>query len=331
MKWCALSGCGASLGIASMSIAIMRSLSRHAERDLDRAAGLAGPVARLDHVARIAEREADVAGGEIVDVLRRMEPPYIGPHLLQQRRRAVQIGGVAALGVEAEIGERGRQHLLRRVEDLDAAAVELRGDIRIEDQRQAVARRRMFPKRPERAIEHRRVVAEAGHAPQIRHAVSIAGIGRRGERQHVRIEICQIRQFRLVERQIGAGRDLPRHERAGRRHDDVVAGMAGEQLGFEHLVAVIDIVGDRDAGLLGEIRDRVGRDVVGPVIDVQPLFLGGGTERPKRGENATGKPWRTARRCMMRGIQQRRTGLSTIGRPDQFPCSTIFRGGGRVA
>ena len=68
-------------------------------------------------------------------------------------------------------------------------------------------------------------------------------------------------------------------------YDDVVAGMAGEQLGFEHLVAVIDVVGDRDAGLLGEIRDRVGGDVVGPVIDVQPLFLGGGAQRPQRGDN----------------------------------------------
>ena len=181
--------------------------------------------------------------------------------------------------------------------NLDAAAVELRGDLRIEHQRQAVARRRI---RPERAVEHRHVVAEPGHAPQIRHAVAVAGIGGRGERQHLRVEILQIRQFRLVERQIGAGRDLPRHERAGRRHDDVVAGMAGEQFGFEHLVAVIDVVGDRDAGFLGEIRDRVGGDVVGPVVDVQPLFLRG---RPRqaaaaRRQTRRRQTRRKALRCM---------------------------------
>ena len=123
--------------------------------------------------------------------------------------------------------------------------------------------------------------------------MSVAGIGRRGERQHARVEIRQVRQFRLVERQIGAGRDLPRHERAGRGHDDVVAGMAGKQLGFEHLVAVIDVVGDRDAGLLGEIRDRVGRDIVGPVIDVQPLFLGGGAAAAEaRRKTRPAETWR---------------------------------------
>ena len=107
--------------------------------------------------------------------------------------------------------------------------------------------------------------------------------------------------------------------------------MAGKQLGFEHLVAVIDIVGDRDAGLPGEIRDRIGGDIVGPVIDVQPLFLGGGTQRPKRGEKRDRKTLEDGSSLHDTGIQQRRTGLSTIGRPDRFPCSTIFRGGARVA
>ena len=74
--------------------------------------------------------------------------------------------------------------------------------------------------------------------------------------------ICGSRFFRFgnfafVERAVGAGFDLPRHVRAGRRHDDIVAGMAGQQFGFEHLVAVIDIVGDGDAGFLREIGDRV--------------------------------------------------------------------------
>ena len=135
----------------------------------------------------------------------------------------------------------------------------------------------------------------------------------------LRVEVFQVRQFRLVERQIGAGRDLPRHERAGRRHDDIVAGMAGEQFGFEHLVAVIDVVGDRDAGFLCEIRDRVGRDIVGPVVDVQPLFLGGGAERQQRGAaNAAAETRRKVLRCMMRAHTAAPRRLVNDGRPGRF-------------
>ncbi len=109
----------------------------------------------------------------------------------------------------------------------------------------------------------------------------IAGVGDRGERQQARIEVLQIGQLRLVEREIGARRDLARHVGARRRNHDVIAGMAGEQLGFEHLVAVIDVVGDGDPGLLLEIGDRVGGDVVRPVVDVEPRFLG-----PRAGRQA---------------------------------------------
>ena len=49
-----------------------------------------------------------------------------------------------------------------------------------------------------------------------------------------------------------AGLDLARHVRVG-RHDDVVAGAAGEQLGLDDVVVVIDVVDDLDAGFLGEL------------------------------------------------------------------------------
>jgi hypothetical protein len=91
--------------------------------------------------------------------------------------------------------------------------------------------------------------------------VLVAGVGGRGERHEARIEVLPVGQLCLVEREIGPGRDLPRHERARRGNHDVKAGMAGEQLGFEHLVAVIDIVGNGDPGFLREIGDRVGSDV----------------------------------------------------------------------
>src|SRR4051794_31395585 len=48
--------------------------------------------------------------------------------------------------------------------------------------------------------------------------------------------------------------------------------MAGHQLGFESLVAIIGVVVDLDAELLLELLDLLHVDVVGPVGDVQDLL-----------------------------------------------------------
>jgi hypothetical protein len=60
--------------------------------------------------------------------------------------------------------------------------------------------------------------------------------------------------------------------RKGRRHHDVVAGVAGQQLGLQHLVGVEHVVIDLDAVLLLEILDHGRVDVVGPVVDVEDLL-----------------------------------------------------------
>ena len=80
---------------------------------------------------------------------------------------------------------------------------------------------------------------------------------------------------------LSSGRKTPAGHLAfkeeARRHDDVVAGAAGQKLGFDQFVAVEDVVVDLDAGLGLELGDRVLGDVVGPVVDVEDrLFLGEG-------------------------------------------------------
>ena len=117
----------------------------------------------------------------------------------------------------------------------------------------------------------------------------IPRIGGRRRCQDLRIEILQVGQLRLVERAVGAGRDLPRHIGARRWHDDVVAGMAGEQFGFEHLVAVIDVVGDADPGFFLEIGDRVGCDVIRPIVDMQDRLFGGRRGQRQRGRKEGGQ------------------------------------------
>ena len=113
----------------------------------------------------------------------------------------------------------------------------------------------------------------------------IAGIGRGCPIEDLRVEIVQIGQPGFVEGPVGARCDLPRHIRARRGHDDVIPGMAGEQFGLEHLVTVIDVVGDLDPGFLCEVGDRVSRDVIRPVVDVQPLLLGARRKQREGGEN----------------------------------------------
>ena len=102
----------------------------------------------------------------------------------------------------------------------------------------------------------------------------VTGVGDCGEREEARVEVLEVGQLRFVEREIGARHDLARHEGARGGHHDVKAGMPGEELGLEHLVAVVDVVGNGDSGFLLEIRDRVGGDVIRPIVDVEPLFLG---------------------------------------------------------
>jgi len=86
------------------------------------------------------------------------------------------------------------------------------------------------------------------------------------------VEVPQVAELRLVELLMHVRLDLAVQERGG-RGDQVVAGVARQQLGLEHLVRIEDVVVDLDAGFLGELGDDVGRDVVGPVVDVQDLFL----------------------------------------------------------
>ena len=235
-----------------------------------------------------------------------------GPHLFQQRRRAARSAGSRLFGSRPrQVSAAGTTSCGVSSSSMPQS-VELLRHRGVEQQRQTVARRRASRfRRPERAVDHRDVVAEPGHAPQIGHAVRLPGSAAAASASISRIEVLQVRQLRLVERQVGAGRDLPRHKRAGRRHDDIVAGMAGEQFRFEHLVAVIDVVGDRDAGFLREIGDRVGRDVVGPVIDVQPLFLGG------RAATAHGRDKRGGRGPEKGSALHDRSAYSSAGRACQ--------------
>ncbi|MCY1374544.1 hypothetical protein D9M69_618930 [compost metagenome] len=84
--------------------------------------------------------------------------------------------------------------------------------------------------------------------------------------EQYRVEVFPVRQLTLVELLQCAAFNLPGHEVVGRKHH-VVTGFSGHQLAIEGFVAVVDVVGEADAGFFLEVFRGVWRDVIRPVID----------------------------------------------------------------
>ncbi len=175
-----------------------------------------------------------------------------------------------AVRVLAEPQQHGAHHVGRILEHRDAAILEFRGHCRIEHQPPAVHRRVGHDRLDLRGVE-----ADAGRAPHVHDTVLVARVVAGSALQQLRVEVGEVRQLRLVELPEYARLDLALEE-VGARHHDVVARVAGEQLGLEHLVAVEHVVADLDPGLLLEVLDHGRVDVVRPVVDVEDLVLGGG-------------------------------------------------------
>ena len=164
---------------------------------------------------------------------------------------------------QAQVVQRRRQQFRAVVEDRHAALLQLFHVLGLEDQVPGVHRRVVAQHR----FDLGDVVADAGAAPQVREAVFVARVvGLQRLEQH-RIEVLPVRQLALVEFLQRAALNLPGHEVVGRKHH-VVTGFAGHQLAVEGFVAVVDVVGDADAGFFLEVLGGVRRDVVGPVVDL---------------------------------------------------------------
>ena len=252
--------------------------------DVDLAGGLGAAVARLEDVTGIAEGQADVPAGQRVDVLRRMELADVGSYRLHHVGRLGEILRLLRIGIEAEIPQRGRQHVAGTVEQHDAAILELRDDGRIEDHAQRIDRRvgQALP-------DLGNVVADARGAPHPRHGMGVAWIVLGQRRHDLGIEVLPVLQLRLVEGQEDVGLELAHEEGRGRRHDDIVARPAGAQLGVEDLVGIVGRVVDLDAGVPGEVLDLVFGDVVRPVVDVDGALGGKGPGGGKKEQRGNGK------------------------------------------
>ncbi len=234
--------------------------------DVDAVARFGSAVARLDDVARPADHQADIAVGQVVDVRGRVEVADVGTDRLQQRGGLVDHGRIEAVRILAQVVQCDRDQLRRRVQHGDAAVLQLGGVFRLEHHVPAAGDGGVAEDR----LDLVHVVADAAGAPQVRHGVLVSRVLLLDALEHGRVEVLQVGDLALVQRQEHAGLDLPAEE-AQRGDHHVVAAAAGQQLGLDHLVAVEHVVGHRDAGGLLELGDGVLGDVVGPVVDVERL------------------------------------------------------------
>ena len=114
-----------------------------------------------------------------------------------------------------------------------------------------------------------RAIGDPAGAPLPGHGVGAARIGRKVLED--RRDIAPVGQVLLVEGDDHVGGDQHRDDVAG-GDDDVVAGRSRLELRDHLLVALVGVVGHLHAELLLEVGDRVLRDVVRPVVDVQLLL-----------------------------------------------------------
>ena len=116
----------------------LRALLRDRVADLDAVLRLRRALLRLLDVAGKADHEADLAGGQRVEIFRRMELAHGRPDLHHQIGGLLQIGLLGGVRIEAEIVQRRRQDVVGGIEHVDAAVLELGEVLRLEDDVPAV-------------------------------------------------------------------------------------------------------------------------------------------------------------------------------------------------
>ncbi|CRQ99431.1 hypothetical protein PAERUG_P45_London_17_VIM_2_12_12_02975 [Pseudomonas aeruginosa] len=241
-----------------------------------------GPVGRLHRSAGPGDGHADVAVGQVADELRGTEVGDVRAQLRQVLLGSAVVFRLVAVGRQAEIVQHLGDHLGGRVEEGHAALLQLRQVLRLEHQVPGVQRRIVAEHRAD-LVE---VVGDAVGAPHVGHHVAVAGVLAGEHLEQGRVEVLPVRQLALVQRLEHLGLQVVRQE-AVAGHHQVVAGMPGQQLGLEHLVAVVDVVLRRDAGLRLEVLQGVRGDVVEPVVD--PYFRRGLDQPGGNGQREAGQ------------------------------------------
>ena len=235
--------------------------------DLDLATGFSRAGFGLFDVTRVAHSHADVAVGQVGDVLGGVEVADRRTDFHEQVFGLFQISLLRRVGRQAQVMQRYRQHFGWRIEEAHAAAFQLGDVFRLH---QYVPRVDLV--HAQCGLDLLRVVADAHRAPHVREGVLVVRVADRYGLEQGFVQVVVVGQLGLVQLLVDTGLDLLGEE-AVRRHDDVVAGLACQQLGFQGFVAVKNVVHHFDARLFFKVGDGVRCNVVGPVVNVQHFIV----------------------------------------------------------
>ena len=157
----------------------------------------------------------------------------------------------------------------RAVKEADAAMFQFGGVFGVENQIPFVFR----PFIAQSGFHFGFVNRQGVDAPEIRYGVFVAGINLLHLFEQFRIDIAVIRDFAFIDFPIGTGLDLAADVGDG-GGNQVVAGIAGQQFGFQGFVAVVEIVAYLNAFGRFECGNSVRIDVIRPVENIE-FFCGG--------------------------------------------------------
>ncbi len=188
-----------------------------------------------------------------------------------------------AIRVLASIVHGNGQGLIGGIDDVDAASFQLFRIFGLEQHVPAIERHIT-----QRGLDLVYVITKARRAPHIVDGILVAGIIF-GEPLHdLWPHVGKVRQLGFIELLENARGNLASKERACRNHH-IIAGSASEQLGFNDLVIIKDVVDNLDTGLLRELRQERFVNVIRPVYRRSP-------RAPARGPMLKMLPWRE-RQC----------------------------------
>ncbi len=224
-------------------------------------------VARLDEIPVIAERDADITVGYGLDIDRGVDGAHVGTNLTQHRFDVGKILRRECVGIPAQVFEHQAHHAGRRVEEVDAALRQSGGIRGVEDQAPTIQRCVR-----QRVGHHFRVVADAVGSPRIHDTVRVTGVIERDPGHDGGVEIDEVGKLCLVEGQIGAAANLPLKE-GSRRKDDIESAVSRQHPSFQRLIGIEIRDADLDTRHLFERCNGVGRQIVGPNVEIENLLV----------------------------------------------------------
>ncbi|MNF85091.1 hypothetical protein D3C84_674770 [compost metagenome] len=182
---------------------------------IDTVFGLDRPGLGLLQVTGVTDRHAQVAVGQIRNVLGGVEIGGIGADGEEQLLGLLQLVRLLAIRLEAQVLQGSRQHFGRRVEEGDTALLQLGHVLRLEHQIPGI-HRRIGTQHGFHLLD---VVGVANGAPQVRDGVQVARVTRFERLEQRGIQVFPVGEFGLVQLLEDASLDLLGQEGVRRNHD----------------------------------------------------------------------------------------------------------------